>query len=282
MTFNPRRMKKLAEKAGIYLLALGAVVLFLFPILWVVTLSFKSRADIFVWPPTIFGFTPTLRNFAALFSSTSRFPGFLLNSLIVGIAATVISLLVGVTAAYGLARNTVRGSKAFSFWMLSFRMLPPVSLVLPYYIILREMGLLGRIPGIAVTHAVFSLSIVIWMMKAFFEEVPREIEEAAEVDGCTTFQVFRLITLPLSKAAIAASAIFGFLTSWNEFVFAVILSKTATQTVPVAISTFIGEVYVSWGELAAGTVIGMMPALLLAFLGQRFLLLGLAPGGVKQ
>jgi multiple sugar transport system permease protein len=165
--------------------------------------------------------------------------------------------------------------------MLTFRMLPPVALVLPYYFVFRQAGLLGSLWAIGLTHAVFSIAIVIWMMKAYFETLPREIEEAARIDGASTWQVFTRIALPLSHAAVAAAAIFSFLTSWNEFLFAVILSRPQTQTVPVAVASFVGEVYVSWGELAAATVLGLLPALALVFVSQRFLLVGIAPGGVK-
>ena len=160
-------------------------------------------------------------------------------------------------------------------------MMPPVALVIPYYVLFQQTGLLGSLGAIALTHSVFSVAIVLWMTKGFFDEVPPEIEEAAIVDGASDWQAFRLVALPIARAALAASAIFAFITSWNEFLFAVILAKSSTYTVPVAISTFVGEVYVSWGELAAATMLAIVPALLVAFVGQRYLLAGLAPGAVK-
>jgi len=265
----------------VYAAALAVLALFLAPLIWVAGMSFKTRLEIFAWPPTFLPAAPTWQNYAALFAPRSRFPATIASSLIAATIATTVALVLGVTAAYALASRRLRKAEAASFWMLTFRMLPPVALVLPYYFVFRQTGLLGSLWAIGLTHAVFSIAIVIWMMKAYFETLPREIEEAARIDGATTWQVFTRIALPLSHAAVAAAAIFSFLTSWNEFLFAVILSRPQTQTVPVAVASFVGEVYVSWGELAAATVLGLLPALALVFVSQRFLLIGIAPGGVK-
>lgn len=274
-------MRRIAHAALVYAASLAVLGLFLAPILWLVALSFKLRRDIFAWPPTILDFTPTLANYAAVLSASGRYLTYLTNSVIVAAISTLVAMVVGVLGAYGLSGRRRPRSAAWSYWMLSFRMMPPVALVIPYYVLFQSLGLLGRLGTVALTHSVFSVAVVLWMTKSFFDEVPREIEEAAIVDGATTGQVFRLVMLPTAKAALAASAIFAFLTSWNEFLFAVIFARSTTYTVPVAISTFVGEVYVSWGELAAATVLGILPALLVAFLGQRHLLVGLAPGAVK-
>ncbi len=265
----------------VYAAAIAVLALFLAPLIWVAGMSFKTRLEIFAWPPTFLPAAPTWQNYAALFAPRSRFPATIANSLIAATIATAVALVLGVTAAYALASHRLRKIEAASFWMLTFRMLPPVALVLPYYFVFRQAGLLGSLWAIGLTHAVFSIAIVIWMMKAYFETLPREVEEAARIDGASTWQVFTRIALPLSHAAVAAAAIFSFLTSWNEFLFAVILSRPQTQTVPVAVASFVGEVYVSWGELAAATVLGLLPALALVFVSQRFLLVGIAPGGVK-
>jgi multiple sugar transport system permease protein len=270
-----------ARKVLVYAGSIAVLLLFLSPILWVINISLKLRRDIFTWPPTLVSFQPTLANYANVLSTSGKFFNFLLNSLVVAAVSTAVALVVGALAAFAMAGRRRRKSFAWSYWMLSFRMMPPVAFVIPYYAFFQKVGMLGSLWATAITHSVFSVAIVIWMMKNFFDEIPPEIEEAAIVDGASQWQVFRLIAVPVSKAAIAASAIFAFLTSWNEFLFAVILSKSTTQTVPVAISSFVGEVYVSWGELAAATLVGILPALLFTFLGQRFLLIGLAPGAVK-
>jgi multiple sugar transport system permease protein len=276
-----RRAWRLVSAALVYAAALAVLALFLAPLLWVAAMSFKTRLEIFAWPPTFLPSAPTLQNYASLFGPRSRFPGTIANSLIVASIATGVALALGVCAAYALASRRLKQAEAASFWMLTFRMLPPVALVLPYYFVFRQANMLGSLWAIGLTHAVFSIAIVIWMMKAYFETLPREIEEAARIDGATSWQIFVRIALPLSHAAIAAAAIFSFLTSWNEFLFAVILSRPQTQTVPVIVASFVGEVYVSWGELAAATMLGLLPALALVFVSQRYLLVGIAPGAVK-
>lgn len=277
---NVRAIRTLSAVA-VYAAALAVLAVFLAPLIWVAGMSFKTRLEIFAWPPTFFPAEPTLQNYANLFAPRSRFPATVANSLVAALIATSVALGLGVGAAYALASHRLRHARAASFWMLTFRMLPPVALVLPFYFVFRQAGLLGSLWAIGLTHAVFSIAIVIWMMKAYFETLPREIEEAARVDGATTWQIFTRIALPLSRAALAATAIFSFLTSWNEFLFSVILSRAQTQTVPVAVASFVGEVYVSWGELAAATMLGLLPALALVFVGQRYLLIGIAPGAVK-
>ena len=266
---------------SVYAASVTVLLVFLAPILWVIDISLKPRRDIFVWPPALFWFEPTLGNYASVLSASGKFFSFILNSLIVAGLSTSVAIVVGTLAAFALAGKRRRRSFGWSYWMLSFRMMPPVALIIPYYVVFQQVGMLGSRWAIALSHSVFSVAIVIWTMKNFFDEIPPEIEEAARIDGASHWQVFRLIALPVSKAALAASAIFAFLSSWNEFLFAVILSKSTSQTVPVAISSFVGEVYVSWGELAAATIVGIVPALLFAFVGQRFLLIGLAPGAVK-
>ena len=274
-------MKRVVRNTIVYAACALVLLLFLSPILWVLVISFKLRRDIFTWPPSVIDFTPTLSNYANVLSGSGKFATFIGNSLIVAVISTTIALAIGTLGAFGLSGRRRPKSVAWSYWMLSFRMMPPVALVIPYYLLFQQTGLLGHLGAIALTHSVFSVAIVLWMNKSFFDEIPPEIEEAAVLDGASQWQIFRLVVLPIAKGALAASAIFAFITSWNEFLFAVILAKSNTYTVPVAISTFVGEVYVSWGELAAATILAIIPALLVAFLGQRYLLIGLAPGSVK-
>ena len=269
------------KRAAIYAAALAVLVVFLSPIAWMVVISLKTRAQIYSWPPQVFGFAPTLDNYRALLSPSSHFPHFLLDSVLVAAAATFLALVVGLPTAYALAGRRLRFAAAGRGLALIVRMLPPVSLLLPYYLLFRQTGLLGSLGSIAIAHFTFCIAIVVWMMRTAFEAVPVEVEEAGRMDGASAWQVFLFLALPMTKAGIAASAIFALLTSWNEFLFAVTLSRADTQTMPVAVSGFVGDVYVSWGQLAAATVLGLLPALLLAFAGQRWLLAGMAPGAVK-
>ena len=264
-----------------YAAALAVLAVFLVPIAWMIVISLKTRAQIYTWPPQWYGFTPTLDNYRALFAASSSFPRFLLNSVAVAGGATGLALLVGLPAAYALAGQRLRQAAMLRSGVLLFRMLPPVALLLPYYLLFRAVGLLGTLPAMMIAHFTFCIAVVVWMMRSSFDALPPEIEEAGRIDGATTWQVFRLLALPMVKAGIAASAIFAVLTSWNEFLFAVTLSSPQTQTMPVAIAAFVGDVYVSWGQLAAATIVGLVPALLLAFAGQRWLLAGMAHGAVK-
>ncbi len=274
-------MARTLHRALIYGLALIVLLVFLAPILWILLLSVKTRAQIFAWPPQIWNFTPTWSNYADLFAANAAFPRAVLDSIIVAAAATALSLLVGLPAAYALVGRRLRHARAARGMLLLFRMIPPIALLLPYYLMFRMVGLLGSLAAVAIVHFAFSLAIVVWMMRDSFAGLPKEVEEAARIDGATPRQVFLAIALPMVRAAIAASAIFALLTSWNEFLFAITLTRLQTQTIPVAVSGFVGDVYTSWGQLAAATVLGLLPALALAFLGQRWILVGMAPGAVK-
>ncbi len=274
-------MRRRLRRVLIYAAAIAVLAAFLLPIAWVVEISFKTRAQIFVWPPRVLDFAPTLENYRVLFQPGSGFVRALGNSVMVALSSTAIALALALPASYALAGRRLRHAATLGWGILLFRMMPPIALLLPYYLLFRELGLLGSLAAITIAHVVFSFAIIAWMMRAAFESLPGEIEEAARIDGASNFQVFARIALPLTKASIAASAIFAMLTSWNEFLFAVTLSRPQTQTVPVAVSGFVGDVYVSWGQLAAATVIGILPALALAFAGQRWLLAGMAPGAVK-
>lgn len=278
---RPFRLRRRLGRVLADTAALGILAVFLLPLVWLVLLSFKSRLEIFAWPPRFFGFTPTIENYAAVLGGARSFLPALSNSLLVALLATALSLLAGVTAGFALAKRRVGGARMMGLALLFFRMMPPVALLLPYYLMFRGAGMLGTLTATALAHAVFAVAIVLWMLRDAFGELPGEIEEAATVDGCTTWQMFRYVSLPLVRPALTASAIFAFMTSWNEFIFAATLSDSRTRTIPVAVSAYLGDAYVSWGELAAATTLGMLPALALAFFGQRYLVRGLTAGAFK-
>lgn len=268
-----------------YAACVFVALVFLSPILWVINLSLKTRVDIFAWPPTVLFFNPTLDNYRSVFAPSGHFVAVLVNSVLVALMSTLVAVATGACAAFAMsgrrAERGQRGAPSLALWMLVFRMMPPVALVIPYYVVFKSLGLIGTRTALVTSHSAFALAVVVWVMKNFFDEIPGEIEEAAIIDGASPLQVFLRVVLPISKAVLAASCIFAFLTSWNEFLFVSLLSSVASQTLPVAVSGFINEVYTSWGELAAATVVGIAPALLFSFFGQRFLLAGLAPGAVK-
>ena len=193
-------MRRRVHAGLVYAAALMVLAAFLAPIGWMLLMSLKTRAQIYAWPPLFFGFTPTLDNYRALFAAGSSFGHYLLNSVIVAMAATVLALLVGLPAAYALVGQRLRWGGTMRSGVLLFRMLPPVALLLPYYLMFRAAGLLGDLSAIAIAHFTFCIAITVWMMRASFAAVPGEIEEAGRIDGATVWQIFRLLALPMVKA----------------------------------------------------------------------------------
>jgi multiple sugar transport system permease protein len=265
--------------AGIVLFLV--LLFFLFPIAWIVTLAFKTQADIFAFPPKFFGFVPTLEHFQAILTGPNSFLPYVGNSLIVATSSTVLSVVLGTLAGYATARwKSIRAQKA-AFYILSTRMLPPIAVVIPMYLVFRWLGMLESFTAIIVAHTIFNLPLVTWLTRSFFSDLPVELEEAAKVDGCTVPRTFAYITLPLAAPGIATAAIFAFLFSWNEFLFSLILTNSDTQTLPIAIVRFQSSSGTMWGEMAAASTISFVPVLLVGLAVQRYLVRGLTAGAVK-
>lgn len=267
----------------VYIAMALALFYTLFPMLWMVFNSFKRRIDIISIPVVYWPDKPTLNNYLEVFVNR----GFYIqmgNSLIIAVSVTCISLVFGTFAAYGLARFTYFGSfkKHISFWILSTRMIPPIVTLVPLYVLFSTVGLLNTKWSMIIAYTGFNLPFVVWMMKGYFSEIPREMEESAMVDGDTRFGAMLRIAIPLAKPSIAATAIFSFLLSWNEMLLALILSDTAaSQTFPVALGTRISQHQIFWGEITAGGVVAILPVVILAFTVQRHLVRGLSFGAVK-
>ena len=267
-----------------YAACVFVALVFLSPILWVINLSLKTRVDIFAWPPTVLFFTPTLDNYRSVFAPSGHFVAVLVNSVLVALMSTLVAVATGACAAFAMsgrrAERGQRGAPSLALWMLVFRMMPPVALVIPYYVVFKSLG--PRNPNRA-GHEPFGFRSR--RGGVGHEKFLRQEFQASRGGGHhrrrQSLSGFPARRAAISKAVLAASCIFAFLTSWNEFLFILLLSSVASQTLPVAVSGFINEVYTSWGELAAATVVGIAPALLFSFFGQRFLLAGLAPGAVK-
>jgi multiple sugar transport system permease protein len=259
-------------------LAIALAVLALSPFLWLVLMSFKTNAEIFRFPPRLF-FEATWANYAALW--TSEFRNSFANSLIVGVVSTVLSLLIGVPAAYALSRWTTRSGGTITLWILASRMAPPIAFTIPYFLVYRHLELLDTLTGLIIIYLTFNLSLVIWMMRPFYDQLPRSLEEAAWIDGATMWQGFRRIILPLSGPGLAATAILCFLFAWNDFFFALILTRTEAMTAPVAVVNFMNYEGWEWGKIAAGGSLVMAPVLLFSLLVRRYLVSGLTAGAVK-
>ncbi|MGH7903149.1 MAG: carbohydrate ABC transporter permease [Candidatus Dormibacteraceae bacterium] len=251
----------------------------LIPILIIFQNSLKPTLLIFTSPPT-WTFQPTLAHYVHILSEL-HFQQFLTNSTIVAISSSVLALVLGSPAAYALARLRLRGRSGLAFLILLSRMVPAFVLVVPMFTIFVALHGINTYWAIVAAHTSFTLPIVIWMMRSFFEDVPVELEEAARVDGATQFGAFVRVALPLSAPGLVASGILCLLFSWNEFLFALILSGQDTQTMPIGVSGFIGTVSVDWGGSSAAAVLAMIPVFILGLAVQRFLVRGLTLGAVK-
>jgi multiple sugar transport system permease protein len=277
----PVRRRRRADGwvVGSYVVVAVFLVVVLVPIVTVAVNSFKTPTDIFARDFSPF-FTPTLENYAKVLGQLD-FSQNLINSAIVAIGSTALSLLLGVPFAYALARLPVRGREGWARFILFTRMVPAVALVVPLFVIFQQAHLTGSYLALILAHTTFNLPIVIWMMRSFFEDLPVELEEAAMVDGARRWEAFVRIALPLASPGIAATAVLCLLFSWNEFLFALVLSGSGTKTVPIGVSSFIGTVSVDWGGSSAAAVIALIPIFILGLLAQRFLVRGLTFGGVK-
>lgn len=255
---------------------LAAVVLF--PFLWLLQMSVKPTADITAFPFRLL-FTPTAAHYRALWES--QFPVSLWNSTVVSVATTLVALCVGVPAAFALSRARFRREGAIALWILATRMAPPIAFTLPYFLIYRHLGLLDTRLGLVVIYLTFNLSLVIWMMRSFFDATPRSLDEATWIDGASVWQGFVRVTLPLAAPGITATAILCFLFSWNDFFFALILTRTEAITAPVAVVNFLNYEGWEWGKIAAGSTLVLLPVLAFSLLVRKYLVAGLGAGAVR-
>ena len=270
-------------RAGVAGHVLVALALFavLGPFVWIFTASFKHQIAIYAGQ---FPFTPTLSNFQdVLFGRRSDFAANILNSLTVAAASTLLVLAVGGLAAYSLHRFRWPAwvSAGFLGWTLVFHMVPVLTLIGPWYIAFRELGLYDTRTALIMTHVTINLPMTVWLMRAFFRDIPPEILEAAHVDGCGPFDAFYRVVLPLALPGLIAAGILAFVFSWNEFPIALSLTSRDNATVPVAIARFAQQYEIQHAQMAAASVISTIPAILLMFVGQRFIISGLTLGAVK-
>jgi len=245
--------------------------------LWMLSLAFKTDIDNIAYPPVFIPNPPTLDNFFSVFEN-SPFARYTINSIVVTGSATLLALLVGVPAGYGIAK--ARAHKLGVLVLLA-RLTPGLSFLIPLYIMFQMLGLTGTLWPMVITHLVITVPIVAWVMIGFFETLPHDLEEAAMIDGCTLWQAFYRIALPLSRPGIVVAAILSIIFSWNNFIFGVVLAGRETRTLPVAVYNVLTFEQLSWGPLAAAALVVMLPVLILTIIIQREIVSGLAAGGVK-
>ena len=261
-------------------LALVPILLWtLFPIFWIATASLKTELALYARPPQWL-FTPILDNYRQVLHNIP-FLQYLTNSLVIAIGTTVGSLVLGVLAGYGFARFRFRGSEAVRFLVLVTRMAPRLVLVVPYFLMMQKLGLLDTYTGLLIAYISFALPFSIWLLIGFFMDVPIEIEEAAMIDGCGRLGVLLRVVIPIVAPGLVVAAIFAFLVSWNEFLFALILSGVNAKTLPVVIAGFSTDVGPLYGEMSAAAVMVMLPNIVMTVALQRFLVRGLTLGAVK-
>jgi ABC-type sugar transport system, permease component len=280
-TMNGRKhLKKEVFHMVLYIIGCIALIWSLLPIIWMVLSSLKTEAGMFSMPPK-FIFKPTLDTYQYMFSERGNFVHFLLNSTVVTILTTFVSLFLGSLGGYALARGDFKRKDDISFWIISTRMAPIPALILPIYMIFAKLGLLGTMPGLVYAYTTFNLPFALWMMMVFFKEVPIAIEEAAMIDGYSKFETFLKISLPASTPGLVATGVLCMMFSWNDFIFASILTGTKTQTIPIAVSLLITQQGIAWGQaMATGTVI-ITPMLIGGIAVRKYLVRGLSMGAVK-
>jgi len=264
--------------------ALIAVLLVtLAPVYWMITISFKREVDQFAAPPHWFSFSPTLEHYADAFLARS-FGQYLFNSLLVALSSTICALILGTLAAYALARFRLpyRLDRKLALWILSTRMFPAIVTAVPLFLIMRDVRLVNTRLSLVIVYTAFNLPFVVWMMRGFFAEVPRDLEEAAMVDGDSRLGAFWRVSLPLVMPGLAATAVFCLIVSWNEFLFSLVLTQTDdAMTLPVGIAGRVTQYGIKWGAMSAAAVVAIIPILAFALSVQKYLVRGLSLGAVK-
>jgi multiple sugar transport system permease protein len=296
--------------------AIVVAIIMLIPVIWIAMTAFKSRPDATAVPPKVI-FTPSLDGFIGLFTNRtmiqsptelakqrartdlsfwerqalirglkilgpSKFVGQLQNSLIIALASTFLAVVLGLLAAYAFSRWEIRGSGDWLFFILSTRMLPAVVVTIPIFLMYRAVGLYDTYIGMILLYTVFNLSLAVWLLKGFIDEIPREYEEAALVDGYSRLQAFRKIVLPQCVTGIAATAVFSLIFAWNEYAFALMLTSSKARTAPPSIATIQGVGGVEWGAIAAGSLLFLIPVVVVTFALRNYLLRGVTFGAIRQ
>lgn len=289
-------------KQVVFVAVLGIVIIFFtFPLYWIVASSFKDCADVISSTPKLIPFIefrPTINNYRDIFikpevttgegstvtasADISAFRDRLVNSILITGASTALAVFIGTMTAYAVSRFRIPLESDFMFFVLSTRMLPPIVALIPIFVLFSNLGLRDSYLGLIILYTSFNLPFVVWIMKGFFDEIPREYEEAAMVDGYSRFQAIYKIVIPEAIPAMAATAVFSIIVSWNEFVLANFLNRDSAATVPPYLNSIIGVGAVEWGRLAAGAVVFVLPVVIFTFLVRNHLLRGVTFGAVRR
>ncbi len=262
-----------------FLALLVVLVICVFPFYWMVTASFKQQPDILSSTPQFF-FEPTLQNYVDAFGKFDILKS-LKNSLFVALVTVVLSLVLGAPAAYAIARFDFKGKRDIWFWFISNRMLSPIVVALPFFLIARNLKLLDTPWALILIYLTFNVPIVVWICADQFRNIPKELDEAATLEGYNSFAIFLKIGLPLAMPALAVSAIFTFIFSWNELLYALILTRSDARTAPVVATSFMSGYELPWGQIMATGTLVALPVIVFSMIVSRQLVRGLTAGAIK-
>lgn len=267
------------------LLPYGVLALFvlwtLVPIVWMLLSSLKIRRGMFQMPPKVL-FDPTLRYYRELLFGANPLTKYLVNSAVVAVSSAIVAVTLGTLGGYGLSRLEISGKKHLAFWIISTRMAPIAVVIMPLYFLYRYAGLLNTRLGLVIAYTTFNLPFAIWLMRSFFDEIPKELEESARIDGATRWQAFYKVALPLVLPGMGATAIISIVFAWNDFLFALIFTSNQTQTIPVAAAQLVTQTGTLWGQVMATGVVILAPMVLFGMIVKNYLVSGLTMGAMKQ
>lgn len=264
--------------AGRFALAVLITILFLFPVYWLFAVSLKTPQEIFASPPIWIPGDLQFGNYAVLFRDGDAWT--VMNSLIIATTSTVAAMFLGTIAAYSMARFRTGGIH-FAIWVISQRMIPPIAIVFPVFLLFAMLGWVDTFHGLILLYTAFNLPYVIWMMRGYFEDVPIELEESALIDGCSRWQALTKVILPVARNGIFATAVFTFIFAWNDYIFALVLTRTEVTTFTVQVMGYFGAQSTLWAKISAMSVLGTLPIFLAVATMQRYLVRGISMGAVK-
>ena len=269
-----------AQRSALIALVTIILIVYVFPYAFLVSTSFKPPNDALAIPPTLLPQQISFENYANIGQFPSVRQSFW-NSIIIALLSTVITITLSVPAAYAVARYSTFAGKLFLIGVLITRLIPPVSVGIPLFAIMRSLGLIDTHIGVALAHSTISVPLAIWLLASFMESIPRELDEAARVDGCSRFGALFRIIIPVAAGGIAVTAVFVFLASWNEFLFSLLLSSTGVKTAPIAIAEFKTQYGIQWGTMTSLAVLFSLPVIAFSLLMQKRIVAGMTMGAVK-
>lgn len=279
LTLRPKARTLTLGTLLTWLFVAAALLWTVVPLLWMLLGSFKDSGDVTSADPMWF-FAPTGQNYANLFTGANNLSPYLVNSIIAAVGSAVVATVLGTLGGYGLARTAFKGKKGLSFWFISTRMAPIAAVVLPLFLVFRFAGLLDTLPGLILAYLSFNLPFAIWIMSAFFEAIPPALEESAKVSGCSPWQTFWHVSLPLTKAGMVTTAVLCLVFAWNDYAFATVISGPNSQTLPIAATQLVTQTGVDWGQLTAIGTIVVVPMILVGLAVRKWLVTGLTLGAV--